>query len=47
MRYGIHLASEEWLVTQKRWNLNEVTEVILTLSLGEIHPVYHSDVLYI
>lgn len=42
MRYGIYLISEEWLVTQERWNLNEVTEVILILSLGKMCPVYHS-----
>lgn len=42
MRYGVYLISEEWLVTQERWNLNEVTEVILILSLGKMCPVYHS-----
>lgn len=47
MRYGIYLTNEEQLITQERWNLNEVTEVILILSLGEIHPVYHSAFSYI
>lgn len=42
MRYGIYLISEEWLITQERWNLNEVTEVVLILSLGKMCPVYHS-----
>lgn len=42
MRYGIYLISEECLITQGRWNLNEVTEVILILSLGKMCPVYHS-----
>lgn len=47
VRYGIYLTSEELLVTQERWNLNEVTEVILILSLGKIHAVYHSAFSYI
>lgn len=42
MRYGIYLISKEWLITQDRWNLDEVTEVILILSLGKMCPVYHS-----
>lgn len=47
MRYGLYLRTEEQLVTQERWNLNEVTEVVLILSLGKGHPGHHSAFSYI
>lgn len=47
VRYGLYLRSEEWLITHERWKLNEVPEVILILSPGEVSPVYHSAFLYV